>query len=57
MTAVNWMPKKYKSKYSNPNGTDISISTQHIDRIRFSCTISQQNISVNKYSIILKSIT
>jgi hypothetical protein len=34
MTAVNWMHKKYKRKCSNP------ISTQHIDRIGFSCTIS-----------------
>jgi hypothetical protein len=57
MTAVNWMPKKikYKSKYSNPNDIDISISTQHIDRIGFSFTISQENIPVNKYFIILKN--
>jgi hypothetical protein len=46
--------KKKKNKYSNPNGTDTSISTQHIDRIGFSCTISQENIPINKYSIILK---
>jgi len=46
----------YKSKHSNPNDIDISISTQHIDRIGFSCTIFQENISVNKYFIILKSI-
>jgi hypothetical protein len=36
------MHKNYKSKYSNPNSTDISISTQHIDRKEFSCTISQE---------------
>jgi hypothetical protein len=47
---------KYKSKHSNPNGTDISISTQHIHKIRFSYTIPQENIPVNKYYIILKSI-
>jgi hypothetical protein len=60
MTAVNWMPKKiknYKSKYNNPKSTYISISIQHIDIIEFSCTISQENILVNKYSIILKNIT
>jgi len=45
----------YKSKYSNPNDIDISISTQHIDRIGFSFTISQENIPVNKYFIILKN--
>jgi hypothetical protein len=56
MMAVNWMPKNYTSKYSNPNGTDISISTQHINRTGFSCTIFQENILVNKYSIILKGI-
>jgi hypothetical protein len=57
MMAVNWMPKgNYKSKYSNPKGTDISISTQRIDRIGFSCIISLENIPVNKYFIILKSI-
>jgi hypothetical protein len=32
----------YKSKHSNPNDTDISISTQHIDKIGFSCTIFQE---------------
>jgi hypothetical protein len=57
VTTVNWMPTKYKSKYSNPNGTDISISTQHIDRRGFSCTVSQEHILVNKYSIILKITT
>jgi hypothetical protein len=31
--AVNWMPKKYISKYSNPKGTSISIPTQHTDKI------------------------
>jgi hypothetical protein len=47
MTAVNWMPN-YISKYSNPNEPDISISisTQHIDIIGFSCTISQENITI-----------
>jgi hypothetical protein len=43
MTAVNWMPKYYKSKFHNPNDPDISISTQHTDIIGFSCTISQKN--------------
>jgi hypothetical protein len=33
MTTVNWMPKNYKSKDHNPNDPDISISTQHTDRI------------------------
>jgi hypothetical protein len=47
-------PKNYKSKYSNPNSTDISISTQHIDRKGFSCTTSQENIPINKYSNILE---
>jgi hypothetical protein len=42
MTAVNWMPKYYKSKGRNPDDPDISISTQHTDRIGFSCTISQE---------------
>jgi hypothetical protein len=42
MTAVNWMPKYYKNKDRNPNDLDISISTQHTDRIGFSCTISQK---------------
>jgi hypothetical protein len=35
MTAVNWMYKNYKRKYSNPNSTNISISTKHIDRKGF----------------------
>jgi hypothetical protein len=39
--------KKNISTYSNPNGTDISISTQHIDILGFSCTISQKK---KKYS-------
>jgi hypothetical protein len=42
-------------KLTNLNGTDISISMKHIDRIGFSCTISQENIPINKYSNILKS--
>jgi hypothetical protein len=42
------MRKNYKSKYSNPNSMDISISTQHIDRKGFSCTISQENNPINK---------
>jgi hypothetical protein len=33
----------------------ISRSTQHTNRIGFSCTISQENISINKYSNILKA--
>jgi hypothetical protein len=33
----------------------IYISTQHMDRIGFSCTISQENIPINKYSNILTS--
>jgi hypothetical protein len=41
-----WMPKNYKSKYSNPNSMDTSISIQHIDRKGFSCTISQENIPI-----------
>jgi hypothetical protein len=49
------MPKNYKNKYHNPNDPDISISTQHIDRKGLSCTISQENIPINKYSNILKS--
>jgi hypothetical protein len=50
MTAVNWMPKYYKRKYRNPNDPDISISTQHADKIEFSCTISQENIPIeNNY--------
>jgi hypothetical protein len=44
MTAGNWIHKNYKSKYSNPNNMDISISTQHVDKKRFSYTISQENI-------------
>jgi hypothetical protein len=55
MTAVNWMPKFYKSKDRNPNDPDISISTQHTDIIGFSCTISQEKIPFTKYSNILKS--
>jgi len=46
MTAVNWMYKNYKSKYSNPNSKDISISTQHINKKEFPCTISQENIPI-----------
>jgi hypothetical protein len=46
MTAVNWMPKYYKSKDRNPNDLDISISTQHTDIIGFSCTKSQENIPI-----------
>jgi hypothetical protein len=42
MTTVNWMHKHYKSKDHNPNDPDIS--TQHTDKIRFSCTKSQENI-------------
>jgi hypothetical protein len=49
------MPKNYKNKDRNPNEPDISISTQHTNRIGFSCTISQENISINKYSNILKA--
>jgi hypothetical protein len=55
MTAVNWMPKYYKRKNRNPNDPNISISTQHTDRIGFPCIISQENISINKYSNILKA--
>jgi hypothetical protein len=55
MTAVNRMLKYHKSKYRNPNDPDISISTQHTDKIGFSCTISQENILITKYSNILKS--
>jgi len=47
MTAVNWTPKYYKSKDRNPNDPDISISTQHTDKIGFSCTLSQENIPTN----------
>jgi hypothetical protein len=47
----------YKSKRSNPKDPDISISTKHIDKIGFSCTIFQENIPINKFSIILKIIT
>jgi hypothetical protein len=32
-----------------------SRSTQHTDRIGFPCTISQENIPINKYSNILKA--
>jgi hypothetical protein len=46
-TAVNWMPKNYKNKDRNPNDPDISISTQHTDRIGFLCTPSQENIPTN----------
>jgi hypothetical protein len=49
------MLKNYKSKYCNPSDPDISISTQHIVREGFSCAISQENIPINKYSIILKN--
>jgi hypothetical protein len=42
MIAVNSMLKYYKSKDRNPNDPDISISTQHIDIIGFSCTISKK---------------
>jgi hypothetical protein len=45
----------YTSKYSNPNSTDISISTQHIDKKGFSYTISQENFPINKYFNILKA--
>jgi hypothetical protein len=55
MIAVNWMPKYYKSKDHNPNDPDISISTQHIDIIGFSCIVSQENIPITKYPNILKS--
>jgi hypothetical protein len=55
MTAVNWMPKYYKCKDRNPNDLDISISTQHTNIIGFSCTISQEKISITKYFNILKS--
>jgi hypothetical protein len=54
MTTINWMPKYYKSKDCNPNEPDISISTQHTDKIGFSCTVSQENIPITKYSNILK---
>jgi hypothetical protein len=47
MTAVNWMPKYYKSKDRNPNDPDILLSTQHTDIIGFSCTLSQENIRIN----------
>jgi hypothetical protein len=55
MTIVNWMPKYYKSKDRNLNDLDISISTQHTNKIGFSCTISQKEIPITKYSNILKS--
>jgi len=44
--------QNYISKYSNPNDTDISISTQHTNIIGFSCTISQKysNQQIFKYS-------
>jgi hypothetical protein len=48
------MRKNYKSKYRNPNDPNISISTQHKDKKGFSCTISQENIPINKYYNILK---
>jgi hypothetical protein len=39
----------------NPNDPDISISTQHTDKIEFSCTVSQKKkIPITKYSNILK---
>jgi hypothetical protein len=47
MTAVNWMPKYYKSKDRNPDDPDISISTQHTDIIGFLFTLSQENIPTN----------
>jgi hypothetical protein len=47
MTAVNLMPKYFKSKDRNPNDLDILISTQHTDIIGFSCTLSQENIPTN----------
>jgi hypothetical protein len=42
-----WMQKNYKNKDCNPNDLDISKSTQHIDKIGFSCTLSQENIPTN----------
>jgi hypothetical protein len=51
-TAVKWMPKNYTNKDRNPNDLDISISTQHTDKIGFSCT---KNIPISKYSNILKA--
>jgi hypothetical protein len=33
----------------------LSRSTQHTDIIGFSCKISQENITINKYSNILKA--
>jgi hypothetical protein len=47
MTAVNWMPMNYKNKDHNPNDLDIPISTQHTNKIGFSCTLSQENIPTN----------
>jgi hypothetical protein len=47
MTAVNWMSKNYTNKDRNLNDPNIPISTQHIDRIGFSCTLSQENIPTN----------
>jgi hypothetical protein len=47
MKAVNRMPKYNKSKDRNPNNTDITISTQHPNRIGFSYTLSQENIPTN----------
>jgi hypothetical protein len=46
-TAVKWMPKNYKNKDRNPNDPNISILTQHTDRIGFSYTLSQENIPTN----------
>jgi hypothetical protein len=45
-TAIKWMPKNYKNKDHNPNDPDISISTQHTDKIGFSSTLSQENIPI-----------
>jgi hypothetical protein len=53
MTAVNWIPKYYKSKDHNPNDPDISISTPHTGIIGFSCTVSQKknfNHQIFQYS-------
>jgi hypothetical protein len=54
MTTVNWMPKNYKTKDRNPNDPDIPISTQHTDKIGFSCILSQEKYPT-KYSNILKA--
>jgi hypothetical protein len=39
--------KELQNKDHNPNDPDISISTQHTNRIGFSCTLSQANIPKN----------